>query len=177
MVGMPASLYLWDIFHLLSSLPPAEWVTHLQLSSYQLTGTIPPIGVALLVAKAQGCTIPIPVDSIIIIRPMQRPLVSIIRGYRRPIQALRRRGHIKQINVALITKLIPSLPHKFNLKLVIIASIQWSKCEYALIPHPMCLGCEADEIEYCVGTDTGIVIERKETTFPCLDLFFSPKDT
>src|SRR5271170_4353299 len=63
MVGRPASLYLWDIFHLLSSLPPAEWVTRLQLSSYQLTGTISPIGVAFLVAKAQGCTIPIPADN------------------------------------------------------------------------------------------------------------------
>jgi hypothetical protein len=48
--------------HLLSLLPPAEWVTHLQLSSYQLNDTISPIGVALLVAKAQGCTIPIPAD-------------------------------------------------------------------------------------------------------------------
>jgi hypothetical protein len=49
--------------HLLSLLPLAEWVTHLQLSSYQLTDMITPIGVALLVAKAQGCTMPIPADT------------------------------------------------------------------------------------------------------------------
>ena len=69
---------------------------------------------------------------------------------------------------------MPSLPHKFNLKLVIIASIQWSECECALIPQLMCPGFEADEIEYYVDTDTGIVIERKDTTFPCLGLFVSP---
>jgi hypothetical protein len=49
--------------HFLSLLPPAEWVTHLQLSSYQLNDTISPISVALLVAEAQGCTIPIPADT------------------------------------------------------------------------------------------------------------------
>jgi hypothetical protein len=49
--------------HLLSLWPPAEWVSHLQLSSCQLTDTISLIGVALLVAKAQGCTMPIPADT------------------------------------------------------------------------------------------------------------------
>jgi len=41
----------------------------------------------------------------------------------------------------------------------------------------MCLGREADEIVYCVDTDTGIVRERKDTTPPSLDLFCSSKET
>jgi len=73
--------------------------------------------------------------------------------------------------------LVPSLPHKFNLKLVIIAPIQWSECECAFIPQSMCLGIEADKIEYFVDTDIGLIKGRKYLTFPCLDLILSPIET
>ena len=59
--------------HLFSSWPPAEWVAHLQLSSYQLTGTISPIGIPMLVTKAQGCTIPIPADELLVTRRARTP--------------------------------------------------------------------------------------------------------
>jgi len=66
------------------------------------------------------------------------------------------------------------LPDKFNLKLVFIASIQWSERECALIPQTMCLGIEADEVEYFVDTD---IKEWKDLTFPSLDLIISPIET
>ena len=79
--------------------------------------------------------------------------------------------------VVLELLLVPRLPHKFNLKLVFIASIQWSECECALIPQIMCIGTEADEIEYFVDTDIGMIKEWEDLTFPSLDLIISPIET
>jgi len=69
------------------------------------------------------------------------------------------------------------LPQKFNLKPVIIAPIQWSECECSFIPQSMRPEFEADEIEYCVDTDIGMIKEQKDLTFPCLDLILSPIET
>src|SRR5271156_5998343 len=46
MVGIPASLLLWDICHLYCSWSPADLVTRVQLFSYQPNDTISPIGIA-----------------------------------------------------------------------------------------------------------------------------------
>jgi len=50
-----------------SSWSPAEWVAHLQLWSYQLTGTILPIGIAV------GTRLTVPIPANIIVVPRRAP--------------------------------------------------------------------------------------------------------